>query len=74
MRSEVYRFVTVPGTSRIDVVALQTPNLDYFSDRAIEEMEKLSDEFICSGKDLEDVIKETHNLRSWNKAWRAAKD
>lgn len=74
MRSEVFRFVPVYGSRRITVEALQKPNLDYFSDRAIEEMEKLSDEFIYSDKELNDVINETHNLRSWSEAWKAAND
>lgn len=57
---------------RFNIVALKEPDLDYFSDRAVEEMEMLSEEFIRSGKDLNNVIAATHGLTAWGKAWDAA--
>lgn len=70
--SNVFRFEPAASKGRFNIIALKGPNLDYFSDRAVEEMEKLSEEFIRSGKNLNDVVEATHNLAAWDKAWSAA--
>ncbi|WP_418565332.1 type II toxin-antitoxin system antitoxin SocA domain-containing protein [Pyramidobacter piscolens] len=70
--SDTFQFVSV-GNHRFDIEAKKEPDLDYFSDRAIDEMKNLVREFINSAKTLDDLISETHKLRSWNTAMEAAK-
>lgn len=69
---EIYCFIPARDSRRIDVAAKQEPNMDYFSDRAAEEMERLADEFIDSGKDLAYLIDATHSLNAWRVARRIA--
>lgn len=68
-----YQFIQV-GYKRINIEALKEPDLDYFSDRVIDEMHNLVREFIDSGKELKDLINETHKLRSWKAARKDAEE
>lgn len=71
--SAIYRFTpSMEGGGKIYIEALKKPELEYFSDRAVDEMERLSQEFILSGKGLSYLIEATHKLRSWETAWNAA--
>ena len=71
--SDVFEFAPA-GNRRVDIIARKEPDLDYFSDRAIDEMNHLVHEFIDSGRELKDLVRETHKLRSWNVAMKAAKE
>lgn len=71
-RSDVFIFKPVTSKGRFNIIALKEPDLDYFSDRVVDEMENLSAEFICSNKSLNDVIEATHELAAWNRARCAA--
>lgn len=73
IESDVFKFVSV-SPHRFDIEATKEPDLDYFSDIAIEEMQNLVHEFIESGRNLKDLIAETHKLRSWKTAIEAAKE
>ncbi len=72
IESDVFRFVPAASWGRFDVMALKEPDLNYFSDRAVEEMENLAEEFIRSDKSLRDVVEVTHSLAAWHKARKAA--
>lgn len=67
--SSAYCFVPAFGYDRYDIKALKEPDLSYFSDRAVEEMRRLSDEFISSRCSLNELIAATHQLPAWRKAW-----
>ena len=71
--SDVFQIVSA-GNQRFDIEAKKEPDLDYFSERAIDEMKNLAREFIESGRTLGDLIAETHKLRSWNAAMEAARE
>jgi len=66
--SNVFCFEPCSNSSRYDIKALKEPDLIYFSDRVVEEMRRLSDEFISSGRRLEGLIAATHQLPAWRKA------
>ena len=65
--SDIYLFESLGGR-RYNISALKEPDLDCFSDRAVEEMENLSQEFIFSGKGLNYLINATHQLKAWQAA------
>jgi len=60
---------------KVYVTNTEEPDLDFFSDTELSEMDTLLEEIVRPGMKIEDVIKKTHEeIRSWEIAWKKAKD
>jgi len=73
LKNDTFHFV--PIENKIEVIACKEPDLSYFSDLVIDEMEQISDEFIYSTKTLPETIDAAHEeISSWKKAWKIAQE
>ena len=71
--SDVFRFMPGAAHSWYYIEALKQPDLTYFSDRAVDMMKDLSDEFISSRRSLNELISATYEIPAWGRAREAAK-
>ena len=60
---------------RVYITNTEEPDLDFFSDAELSEMDALLEEIAQPGMKIDDVIKKTHKeIRSWRIAWNRAQD
>lgn len=73
LKTSTYRFVRTGDGYRVDL--LEEPNLDYFSDDELDEMDRIISTFLAPSSSLKCIIKDVHQeIVAWGKAWRIARE
>ncbi len=73
LRTDKFRFVrTVDGGSRVEPCG--EPDLDFFSDDELSEIDKILSVYAAEDANLERLIDDAHKeIRAWNTAWEVAR-